>query len=104
MYRRLAQVYLAWAAGVNRLAADLDTNGADWRTVERARLAAGILVSALAPTNTLWGNPAALKHAFDTGGASLERGFQNWLDDLQHNGGCRRRRIATTFRWAATWR
>ena len=61
--------------------------GADWRTAERARLAAGILVSAFAPTNSLWGNPAALKHAFDTGGASLVRGFQNWLDDLQHNDG-----------------
>jgi polyhydroxyalkanoate synthase subunit PhaC len=87
MYRQLAQVYLAWAAGVGRVADDLDTNGADWRTAERARLAAGILVSAFAPTNSLWGNPAALKHAFDTGGASLVRGFQNWLDDLQHNDG-----------------
>ena len=86
-YRRLAQVYLAWAAGVGRLADDLDTTGADWRTVERARFAAGILTSALATTNTLWGNPAALKRAFDTGGASLVRGFQNWLDDLEHNGG-----------------
>jgi polyhydroxyalkanoate synthase len=80
-------VYLAWAAGVGRVADNLDTNGADWRTVERAQLAAGILVSALAPTNTVWGNPAALKRAFDTSGASLVRGFQNWLDDLQHNGG-----------------
>ena len=40
MYRRLAQVYLAWAAGVGRVADDLDTNGDDWQTAERARLAA----------------------------------------------------------------
>ena len=87
MYRRLAQFYLAWAAGMGRVTDDLDTADSDWHTVERARFATGILVSALAPTNTVWSNPAALKHAFDTGGASLVRGFQNWLDDLRHNGG-----------------
>ncbi len=51
----------------------------DWSTRERARFAAGILASGLAPTNTLLGNPTALKHAFDTGGASLVRGGRNLL-------------------------
>lgn len=87
MYRRLAQVYLAWAAGIGRLTDDLDIDDEDWRTAERARFATGILVSALAPTNAVWSNPAALKHAFDTGGASLLRGFQNWVEDLRSNGG-----------------
>jgi polyhydroxyalkanoate synthase len=86
-YRRLAGVYLAWSAAMNRLLDDMDRNGSDWHSVERARFATAILVSALAPTNTLWGNPAAIKRAFDTGGTSLWRGFQNWLDDLRHNGG-----------------
>ena len=87
LYRRLAQVYLAWAAGVGRVTDDLETDASDWRTAARARFAAGIVVSALAPTNTMLGNPAALKHAFDTGGRSLVRGLGNWVEDLRHNGG-----------------
>jgi polyhydroxyalkanoate synthase len=75
MYRRQAQVYLAWAAGVNRVADDLDTNGADWRTAERARLAAGILVSALAPTNTVWGNPRGAQARLGHGRRESGAGF-----------------------------
>jgi polyhydroxyalkanoate synthase subunit PhaC len=86
-YRRLAQFYLAWAAGIGRVTDDLEEADVDWRTVERARFATSILVSALAPTNAVWSNPAALKRAFDTGGLSLGRGFLNWVDDLRHNGG-----------------
>jgi polyhydroxyalkanoate synthase len=41
------------------------------------------VTSTLAPTNTLPGNPAALKRAFDTGGASLARGARNLLDDVR---------------------
>ena len=40
---------------------------------------------ALAPTNFLPTNPAALKRAFETGGASLLAGARNFLDDLAHN-------------------
>jgi polyhydroxyalkanoate synthase len=87
IYRRLSQAYLAWAAAMNRLVDHMDQNDVDWHTVERARFATGILVSALAPTNSFLGNPAAIKRAFETGGVSVWRGFQNWLDDLRHNGG-----------------
>ncbi len=87
LYRRLGQFYLAWSAAMHRLVDDLEQDGADWHTVERARFATGILVSALAPTNALHSNPAALKRAYETGGRSLWRGFQNWLHDLRHNGG-----------------
>ena len=59
----------------------------DWRTRERARFAAGILTSSLAPTNTLPGNPAALKRAIETGGGSLVAGARHFVDDLRHNGG-----------------
>ena len=41
-------------------------------------------IDALAPTNFLLGNPAALKRAFETGGASLARGARNFLDDVAH--------------------
>jgi polyhydroxyalkanoate synthase subunit PhaC len=43
---------------MDRLVSDADL---DWRTTERARFAANMLTSALAPTNFLPGNPASLK-------------------------------------------
>ena len=64
-YRRLGQAYLAVERAIGDAVEDADV---DWSTRERARFAAGILASGLAPTNTLAGNPTALKHAFDTGG------------------------------------
>jgi polyhydroxyalkanoate synthase len=78
LYRRLGQAYLAFERSVHGAVADADVG---WRTAERARFAATLLTSALAPTNTLPGNPAALKHAFDTGGASLLRGARNLAAD-----------------------
>jgi polyhydroxyalkanoate synthase subunit PhaC len=56
-------------------------------TAAKAALATDLLVDALAPTNLLPLNPAALKRAFDTAGASLARGAANFVDDLLHNGG-----------------
>ena len=53
----------------------------------KARFAAKFILAALAPTNTLPGNPAALREVFDTGGKSLIRGAKNMLGDIQHNGG-----------------
>ena len=86
-FHRLLQLYLSWARAVNGVVDDLERSGADWHTVEQARFASSILVSALAPTNTPWTNPAALKRAFDTGGRSVIRGLGNWIDDLRNNGG-----------------
>ncbi len=83
-YRRLMQGYVAFSGAVEDIVSEADVS---WRTRERARFAAGILVSALAPTNTVPGNPAALKHAFDTAGTSLLTGTKHWIDDLRHNGG-----------------
>ncbi len=53
----------------------------------KARFAAKFMLDALAPTNTLPGNPAALRQVFDTGGKSLVRGARNMLGDIRHNGG-----------------
>ena len=41
----------------------------------------------LSPSNNLFGNPAALKKAFETGGKSVVRGMRNMLDDVRNNGG-----------------
>ena len=86
-FHRLLQLYLVWARGVKGVVDDLERSGADWHTVEQARFAANILVSAVAPSNALWSNPAALKRAFDTGGRSVLRGLGHWIDDLRNNGG-----------------
>ena len=53
----------------------------------KARFAAGFLLDALAPTNNLFGNPAAMREAFATGGKSIARGLRNMVHDISHNGG-----------------
>jgi len=83
-YHRLMQGYLAASNVVDKVVEDTDVS---WRTKEQLRFAAGVLTSSLAPTNTLLGNPAAVKRAFETGGGSLRTGLGNWVDDLRHNGG-----------------
>ena len=83
-YFALRQAYLA----ARRLGEDLLTAGrGDSLADRKAQLAVGLAFDALAPTNFLATNPAALKRAFETGGASLFAGARNLLDDLAHNGG-----------------
>ena len=50
-------------------------------------MALGLLVDALAPTNFLPTNPAALQRAFDTAGGSLIKGARNFVGDVMNNGG-----------------
>ena len=83
-YRTLAQCYLAWGGALNRF---IDEARMDNRDADRARFVASLLVDAMSPTNSLAGNPAALRTAIDTGGASLVRGLENLIGDLAHNGG-----------------
>ena len=54
---------------------------------EKAMMALGLLVDALAPTNFLPTNPAALQKAFDTAGASLIKGAKAFVSDVINNGG-----------------
>jgi polyhydroxyalkanoate synthase subunit PhaC len=79
VYRRLGQAYLAASSAITDA---VDAAELDWQRAEQARFAAGVLVSALAPTNTLPGNPAACRRAFDTGGLSLLRGARNMASDV----------------------
>jgi polyhydroxyalkanoate synthase len=83
-YHRLMQFYLAWSQEVDRVveAADLS-----WRDAERARFLASLITSALAPTNSLPGNPEALKRLLETGGGSLRKGVANLIHDIRNNGG-----------------
>ena len=61
----------------------------------KAELALDVALDALAPTNFLATNPAALKKAFDTAGGSLVKGAANFLDDLVNNEG-RPRQVDTS--------
>jgi len=83
-YRRLMQAYLLIAARLHEL---VDQAQLDWRNAQRAHFAVTLLTDGLAPTNTLWGNPAAIKRAFDSAGVSLIRGTRNLIGDLSRNGG-----------------
>src|SRR5215813_8719975 len=84
LYRALAQSYLAWSGALNCFVneAKMDKCGA-----ESARFVVSLLVDAMSPTNSLAGNPAALKKLVDTGGASLVHGLENLIGDLVRNGG-----------------
>src|SRR5262245_59450265 len=83
-YRALAQWYLAWSGALTRF---VDEAEMDRRNAERARFVVSLIVDALSPTNSLLGNPAAVKKLVDTGGASLVHGLENLLGDLVRNGG-----------------
>jgi polyhydroxyalkanoate synthase subunit PhaC len=84
VYRRVGQAYLSLAGSMDRLVDDVEKSGKD---SDKARFAVTLLTSAVAPTNTLLGNPAAMKRTFETGGANLARGLRNWVGDVRHNGG-----------------
>jgi polyhydroxyalkanoate synthase len=66
-------------------------------TAHKARFAVELLTDLLAPTNFAGTNPAVIKRAFDTGGASLLAGLRNWWDDQLHNSGQPRQVDTTGF-------
>src|SRR5262249_42858816 len=74
VYHRLMQGYLAWRAGVHRIVDGVDL---DAKSRERGRFALSLVTEALAPTNSLAGNPAALKRAVETRAGSLVAGMRN---------------------------
>jgi polyhydroxyalkanoate synthase subunit PhaC len=84
VYFLLQQEYLLANQLVDEL---LDAANLDPGKDRKARFAAKFIVDMLSPTNTLAGNPAAIRQAFDTGGKSLVRGLRNMVNDIRHNGG-----------------
>ena len=79
----LGQTYRLFEEWAGRMAGAVDTS---WERKARAEYLANIMTAALAPTNFLMTNPAALKRAFETGGLSLVNGTQNMLRDLAEGG------------------
>jgi polyhydroxyalkanoate synthase len=83
-YRTLMQGYLAWTKAMRGF---VEHSQLDAQTKDRARFAMSLMTDAVAPTNTLLGNPAALKKAWETRGENLIAGIKNLISDLADNGG-----------------
>jgi len=83
LYKRVGQSYLAWNRAVHGVVEDLDL---DEKSKLRALFLLKLVTEAVAPTNTLVGNPAALKRARETRGRSLVDGARHALYDVRNNG------------------
>jgi len=55
------------------------------KDAERVRFVLSLYMDTVAPTNTLLGNPAAMKKMYETSGTSLVRGLTHILEDLANN-------------------
>jgi poly[(R)-3-hydroxyalkanoate] polymerase subunit PhaC len=84
VYRRLLQAYLVEARAILDVVDDVEL---DPKSRARARFAVSLLTEALAPTNTLLGNPSALAKAVQTRGRSVLTGLRHLAHDVRHNGG-----------------
>src|SRR5260370_3505421 len=69
-YRRIMQTYLVWRSTMQSMVPERGYANGEWKETEQQRFAVRLLTEALAPTNLLLGNPAAIKRAFETGGAA----------------------------------
>ncbi len=84
LYKAYLQTYLLWNQSLH---AFVDDAGLAPRDADRARFVLSLFTEAVAPTNTMLGNPAAMKRFYETGGASAVRGLVHMLEDLAKNGG-----------------
>jgi polyhydroxyalkanoate synthase subunit PhaC len=79
LLRRTMQAYLAMAQTAEGVVAEA---GLDEKDAERVGFVLTNLVDALAPSNNPVLNPAAVKAAIDTGGASTLKGLKHFLADM----------------------
>jgi len=84
LYKRGLQSWLAMRKELDGWITDSGMHEADQA---RAKFVTNLITDTLAPTNTLIGNPAAMKKIYETGGQSLIQGIKNAYDDLRNNGG-----------------
>ena len=84
LFRTAMQTYLALGSELDVFVDGLGLEGVE---AERMRFAASLFREAMAPTNFLLTNPAALKRFFDTGGGSIRKGVGHWAGDMLHNHG-----------------
>ena len=80
----LLKAYLAWGDAVNGFVDKTSLSDID---KARAHLITEIFIDAVAPTNAILTNPAAVRKFADTGGQSLLNGLKNYVGDLANNRG-----------------
>jgi polyhydroxyalkanoate synthase len=95
LLRGLMQSYLA---GNDELSRFIEAANLDPRDKGRARFIAALLFDALAPSNLLLTNPAALRKLIDTGGMSFVKGIEQFSSDLRHNRGMPMQVDSTSFK------
>lgn len=83
-YKRGMQAYLATQQHLHDWVGDLKLTQLEHA---RAKFVMNMITDALAPTNTLVGNPGAVKRVVDSGGLSLVNGLKNAYTDITKNGG-----------------
>ena len=84
VYHGLLESYLAVARLLRELVHAARIEGP---AGPKAEFATQLVTDALAPTNFLPTNPAALERVFETAGLSLVRGARNFVHDVLHNDG-----------------
>lgn len=84
LFRMSMQYYLASQKNVKNWVADMKV---DELERSRANFVSAMIMDSLAPSNTLAGNPSALKKVIETGGQSLMNGLKNAYNDIVHNDG-----------------
>ena len=82
LYRRLLQ---SWLATQHGLSGYIEQTGGSAREKGQAQFFVSLLTDALAPSNFLLGNPAAMRKTLDTGGSNLVNGLRNLLHDVRYN-------------------
>lgn len=84
LHSGMLKAYLAWGDAVSGF---VDKTSLSDMDKARAHLVTEILIDAVAPTNAMVTNPAAVRKFVDTGGRSVWQGLKNYIDDLTRNGG-----------------
>src|SRR5258706_15237742 len=82
LYTRLMQTYLATQ---KELSSVIETSKLDTVEKGRAQFFASLVTDALAPSNFVLGNPAAVRKIVDTGGDNLVKGLKHLVHDIRHN-------------------
>jgi polyhydroxyalkanoate synthase len=84
LHSGMLKAYLAWGDAVSGFVDRTSLSDID---KARAHLVMEILIDAVAPTNAMLTNPAAMRKFVDSGGRSVWQGLKNYVDDLTRNGG-----------------
>lgn len=84
LYRRGMQTWMAFGKNLNNW-----VNDADIEEIDRARATfiLNVITDSFVPTNTLVGNPTAMKKMYETGGQSIIDGLKNAYHDMVNGNG-----------------